>query len=114
MQLFGKMVAAARGIDKYTDADLARVGERMFNLERVFNIREGFGRKQDTLPGRILTEPLHTREAKGEGQIVGHQDEFLDKYYRLRGWTKDGIPTEKKLKELGLDFTMKDTAGDRK
>lgn len=109
MQLFGKMVAAARGIDKYTDdAYLARIGERIFNLERAFNIREGFDRKQDTLPGRILTEPLHTREAKGEGQIVGHQDEFLDKYYHLRSWTKGGIPTDKKLMELGLDFAAKD------
>jgi aldehyde:ferredoxin oxidoreductase len=114
MNLFGKLLAAARGIDKYLDdAYLAKVGERMFNLERVFNVREGFNRKQDTLPKRILTEPLHTREAKGEGQIVSHQDEFLDKYYSLRGWTKDGIPTEKKLKELGLDFAVKDIKGRR-
>ena len=109
IKLFGKMVAAARGIEKYTDnAYLAKVGERMFNLERAFNVREGFGRKQDTLPKRMLTEPLHTREAKGEGQIVSHQDEFLDKYYQLRGWTKDGIPTAPKLKELGLDLAVKD------
>jgi aldehyde:ferredoxin oxidoreductase len=108
IKLFGKMVAAARGIDKYADADLAKVGERMFNLERAFNVREGFSRKQDTLPKRMLTEPLHTREAKGEGQMVSHQDEFLDKYYQLRGWTKDGIPTAPKLKEMGLDFAVKD------
>jgi len=109
VNLFGKMIAAARGIEKYKDdAYLTKVGERMFNLERAFNVREGFSRKQDTLPKRILTEPLHTRKAPGEGQIVSHQDEFLDKYYQLRGWTKDGIPTEKKLKELGLDFVLKD------
>ena len=109
MQLFGRMVAAARGIDKYKDdAYLVKVGERMFNLERAFNIREGFGRKQDTLPKRLLTEPLHTRKAPGEGQIVSHQDEFLDKYYRLRGWTKDGIPAPEKIKALGLDFVLKD------
>jgi aldehyde:ferredoxin oxidoreductase len=109
VNLFGKMIAAARGIDKFTDdAYLKKVGERMFNLERAFNVREGFSRKQDTLPKRILNEPLHTRKAPGEGQIVSHQDEFLDKYYQLRGWTKDGIPTEKKLKELGLDFVLKD------
>jgi aldehyde:ferredoxin oxidoreductase len=108
-QLFGKLLAAARGIDKFKDdAYLDKVGERMFNLERAFNLREGFGRKHDTLPKRILTEPLHTREAPGEGQIVAHQDEFLDKYYALRGWTKEGIPTEKKLKELGLDYAVKD------
>jgi len=108
-ELFGKLLAAARGIDKFADdAYLNRVGDRIFNLERAFNIREGFWRKQDTFPQRILTEPLHTREAPGEGQIVGHQDEFLNKYYQLRGWSRDGIPTEKKLKELGLDFAMKD------
>ena len=107
MPLFGKMVAAARGIDVYKDdAYLDKVGRRMFNLERAFNLREGFGRKNDTLPKRILTEPLHTREAKGEGQIVRHQDEFLDKYYNLRGWTKEGIPTEKTLKDIGLDFAI--------
>jgi aldehyde:ferredoxin oxidoreductase len=115
MDLFGRMVAAARGIDKYTDnAYLAKVGERMFNLERAFNVREGFGRKQDTLPKRLLTEPLHTRKAPGEGQIVSHQDDFLDKYYRLRGWTKEGIPAPEKLKALGLDFALKDMTGKKK
>jgi aldehyde:ferredoxin oxidoreductase len=112
VQLFGKLLAAARGIDKFKDdAYLDKVGERMFNLERAFNLREGFGRKHDTLPKRILTEPLHTRKAPGEGQIVAHQEEFLDKYYELRGWTKEGIPTEKKLKELGLDYAVKDVGG---
>ncbi len=111
MQLFGPMVAAARGINTYSDAQLGKVGERMFNLERAFNVREGLGRKDDYLPPRIRTEPLHTREAKGEGQTVSHNDEFLDKYYSLRGWTKEGVPTPKKLKELGLDFAVKDMKG---
>jgi aldehyde:ferredoxin oxidoreductase len=107
--LFGKLLAAARGIPQFADdAHLDKVGERMFSLERAFNIREGFARRQDTLPRRILTEPLHTREAPGEGQVVAHQDEFLDKYYQLRGWTREGIPTDKKLKQLGLDFVITD------
>ena len=80
----------------------------MFSLERAFNVREGFSRKQDTYPKRMLTEPLHTREAPGEGQMVSHQDEFLDKYYELRGWTKEGVPTPEKLKDLGLDSIVKD------
>jgi len=83
----------------------------MFNLERAFNVREGFGRKQDTLPRRILTEPLHTREAPGEGQLVSRQDEFLDKYYGLRGWTKEGIPTAEKLNELGIGSVLDDISG---
>ncbi len=108
-KLYGKLLAAARGIDDFKDeAYLAEVGDRIFNLERAFNIRQGFGRKDDYLPRRIRTEPLHTREAQGEGQTVSHNDEFLDKYYSLRGWTKEGVPTDKKLKELGLDSVIKD------
>jgi len=108
-ELFGKLLAAARGVKDFEDKDyINKVGERMFNLERAFNVREGFDRKQDTLPKRMLTEPLHTRKAPGEGQIVSHQDEFLDKYYSLRGWSKEGIPTPEKLKEIGLDFVLKD------
>jgi aldehyde:ferredoxin oxidoreductase len=108
-ELCGKMLAAARGIDGLADEDyLNKVGERLFNLERAFNVREGFDRKDDTLPARMLTEPLHTRKAKGEGQRIRHQAEFLDKYYQLRGWTKAGVPTARKLKALGLDFVKKD------
>lgn len=111
MGLFGKMLAAARGIDKFKDsAYLEKVGERMWNLERAFNIREGLGRKDDFLPIRLRTEPLHTREAAGEGQMVSHNDEFLDSYYHLRGWTKEGVPTPVKLTELGLDYIIKDIA----
>ncbi|MFH1381609.1 MAG: aldehyde ferredoxin oxidoreductase family protein [Chloroflexota bacterium] len=107
--LFGKMLAEARGIGKLADNDyLWRVGERIFNLERAFNVREGFNRRQDTLPQRMLTEPLHTREASGEGQIVRYQDEFLDSYYKIRGWTKAGVPSRRKLNELGLGFALRE------
>ncbi len=110
--LFGKLLAAARGIERFADNDyLNQVGVRIFNLERAFNVREGFYRKQDTLPERMLTEPLHTRKAPGEGQMVSHQDEFLDKYYSLRGWTKEGIPAPEKLRELGLESVVEDMAG---
>jgi len=101
--LFGKMLSAARGIDQYTDnSHLWRVGERITNLERMFNVREGFNRQDDTLPQRIRTEPLITRGAPGEGQIVRNQDEFLDRYYELRGWSKEGVPSPQKLAELGI------------
>lgn len=107
--LFGKMLMAVRGVDEFADNDyLWKVGSRIFNLERAFNVRQGLGRKDDTLPKRILTEGLHTNGAPGEGEIVKQQDLFLDKYYELRGWTKEGIPTEKKLRELGLDEAAKD------
>ena len=107
--IFGKMLAASRGIEQLADPKhLATVGERIFNLERAFNVREGLGRKDDTLPKRMLTEPLHVEGAPGEGQIVTQQDEFLDNYYKLRGWTKDGVPTAKKLNDMGLGFAAKD------
>ncbi|MBI2851369.1 MAG: aldehyde ferredoxin oxidoreductase family protein [Chloroflexi bacterium] len=112
--LFGKLLVAARGIDGLEDKDhLHKAGERIFNLERAFNVREGFGRKDDTLPQRMLTEPLHTREAPGEGQIVRRQDKFLDNYYKLRGWSKQGVPTARKLKELGLDSVTSDMTAKR-
>ena len=109
MDVFPKLCAAARGIDKYAEPGyLDQVGERMFNLERAFNIREGLGRKDDYLPERIRTEGLHTRKAEGEGQTVARHDEFLDKYYALRGWSHEGVPTAAKLKELGLDAAAED------
>jgi aldehyde:ferredoxin oxidoreductase len=106
-ELFHKMLEAATGIKEFGDYDfLWKVGERTVNLERAFNIREGFGRKDDTLPQRMLKEPLHTGDAPGEGERFRELDQFLDKYYELRGWTKEGIPSEKKLKELGLDYAI--------
>ena len=108
-QVFGKMLKAVTGIELFADNDYINlVGERMVNLERAFIVREGFNRKHDTLPKRILTEPLLTRGAPGDGQVVSKQEEFLDKYYQIRGWTNDGIPTAKKLNELGLGFAVKD------
>jgi aldehyde:ferredoxin oxidoreductase len=105
--LFGPLLIAARGIPQFGDQKyLTQVGRRIYNLERAFNIREGLGRPQDSLPRRMLTEGLHTRQAAGEGQIVRCQDEFLDRYYALRGWTLEGIPTASILEELGLAFAV--------
>ena len=87
---------------------MGKVGERIWNLERVFNVREGFDRKDDTLPRRVQTEPLHTLKAEGEGQILRTLEKFLDKYYQLRGWTKTGTPSREKLEELDLGYVVKD------
>ncbi len=107
--LFGKMLAAVTGIDQFADNEyLSRVGERIVNLERAFNVREGFRRQQDALPPRMLSEPLHTGEAPGEGQTIREQEQFLDRYYECRGWTGDGIPSPRKLNDLGLDYVVKD------
>lgn len=108
-RLFGKMLAASTGTERFADiAYLWKVGERILNLERAFNIREGFRRSQDTLPPRMLGEPLHTGKAPGEGQVVRELDRFLDRYYQARGWTTDGVPSRHKLSELSLDYVLKD------
>jgi aldehyde:ferredoxin oxidoreductase len=83
----------------YTIEELEKAGERVCNAERQFLTRAGFSRKDDSLPPRITNEPLPDGPAKG---MVCHLDKMLDHYYRLRGWTEDGIPKENKLKELGL------------
>jgi aldehyde:ferredoxin oxidoreductase len=102
-QVYGKLLAAATGVERFADIGyLSKVGERIVNLERAFNVREGFDRKDDRLPERILNEPLHTHGAPGEGEMVREMETFLDRYYELRGWTKDGVPTAGKLDELGL------------
>jgi len=107
--IFGKMLAAATGINQFASIDyLGKVGERIINLERAFNVREGFSRKQDTLPQRMLTEPLDTIGAPGDGQMIRDIDKFLDRYYQLRGWTPEGIPSRQKLEELGLGYILQD------
>lgn len=102
-QVYGKMLAAATGIQRLEDTNyLSQVGERIVTLERAFNVREGFDRKDDRLPERMLSEPLHTHGAPGEGEMVRELEQFLDRYYELRGWSNEGVPTGQKLEELGL------------
>jgi aldehyde:ferredoxin oxidoreductase len=82
-----------------------KTGERVYNLARAFNVREGLTRADDTLPKRLLEEPLP--EGAAEGHKVEKLDQMLDAYYELRGWDKEtGKPTVKKLKELDLDYVV--------
>lgn len=83
----------------YTVEDFMRAGERIWNNERMWNLDNGYTAADDTLPKRLLTEPIKTGPAKGEVNRLG---EMLPEYYRLRGWDEDGIPTPEKLKELSL------------
>ena len=78
---------AAACTDEYTMDELALIGERIWNMERDFNLRAGFTAKDDTLPKRLLTEPAKTGPAKGK---VNGLEKMLPEYYELRGWTKDG------------------------
>jgi aldehyde:ferredoxin oxidoreductase len=79
--------------------DVLLVGERLFNLKRLINVRWGISRKEDTLPPRMLTHARPSGNAKGN---LPHLGKMLGEYYALRGWSEDGIPTPEKLKELGL------------
>jgi aldehyde:ferredoxin oxidoreductase len=89
----------------YTPDEVQRVGERINNLARAFNAREGFTRADDTLPERLLTEPL--KEGASKGNFISKDDlkQMLDEYYTARNWDLNtGSPTREKLKELGLEY----------
>jgi aldehyde:ferredoxin oxidoreductase len=93
------MVNPCTGFEYKSPRDLERVGERITVLARLFSTREGFSAKDDILPKRALAEPLPSGPAKGH---VVELEKLRAEYYHLMGWTEDGIPTEKKLVELGL------------
>jgi len=83
----------------YTEETMMLAGERIFNLERLFNLKAGITAKDDILPKRMLEEPMLKGEA--EGQVV-RLAEMLPEYYKARGWDENGIPTPEKLVQLGL------------
>jgi aldehyde:ferredoxin oxidoreductase len=88
----------ATGLD-LSDEEYLLSGERVWNLERLFNLQAGFTTKDDTLPPRLLNEPM--KGGPHEGKVV-RLDIMLPEYYSLRGWDEQGIPTEEKLTELSL------------
>ena len=91
---------ASTGIDTFNDSEaLFEVGERVNNLVRQFNIREGLTRELDTLPERLLKEPLKEGPCRDH---VADLNQLMDEYYFVRGWDADGVPKEKTLKALGL------------
>lgn len=97
------IIAAATGWN-ITLNELMKTGERIFNLCRAFNVREGITRKDDTLPKRF-TEPLPEGPYKGEAFPREVLEKMLDYYYEFRGWNKrTGIPTREKLEELELKY----------
>ena len=84
----------------WTAASMLEAGERIWNLERVFNMNAGFTAADDTLPPRLLNEPAPSGIRKGS---LAELDKMLPEYYSIRGWNSDGMPTEKTLSRLGLD-----------
>jgi aldehyde:ferredoxin oxidoreductase len=98
-----KLYSLVTGIE-ITPEELKRCGERIQNAARLFNVREGLSRKDDTLPWKVMHEPIPD-EGPSKGAMVtqAELDLLLDDYYAARGWTKHGVPTVEKLKELGMD-----------
>jgi len=103
---YAHLLQTATGVP-FTAMDLISIGERIYNLERVFNARDGFNRKDDSLPMRLLETPLPEGHSKNTTVAL---DLMLDEYYRLRGWTTDGVPTTSTLSEVKLGYASKQIA----
>ncbi len=98
------LLGAVTGLD-FTPEGVHQVGERINNLAAAFNVREGFSRADDTLPERLMTEPLKGGASKGHFISKDELDQMLDEYYTERGWdVATGAPTREKLAELGIEY----------
>jgi len=93
-----EILSAATGVPYSTQAFM-QAGERIYNMERMWNLKAGLTSQDDTLPERLLKSPILTGASKGE---VSHLDQMLPEYYAARGWDAAGVPTAAKLKELAL------------
>ena len=98
---YARMVRAVTGWDM-TVEELERAGERIVNLERLFNVREGVRRAQDTLPWRVMHEPIPEGPSAGAFCPPDELSAMLDAYYALRGWDGEGVPTASRLATLDL------------
>lgn len=84
---------------EHTAESILESGDRIYNIERLFNLEAGIDAAQDTLPKRLLEEPIPEGPSKGN---VHRLSELLPQYYKERGWNEKGIPTKEKLDKLGL------------
>ncbi|HEV8617320.1 MAG TPA: aldehyde ferredoxin oxidoreductase family protein [Methylomirabilota bacterium] len=98
---YAAMVRAVTGWDVDV-AELERVGERVINLERLFNVREGVRRDADVLPWKVMHEPIPDGPSAGMYCPPEELGAMLDAYYGLRGWSGDGVPGRERLAALGL------------
>ena len=96
---YAKLLSLATGW-KIDGWELLKIGDRIFNLARAFNVREGIRRKDDMLPPRIM-QPATTGSTKGVG--ITNYEEMLNEFYKLEEWSENGVPKPEKLKRLGLD-----------
>jgi len=96
---YAEYLKAGTGFD-YTTEEVMKCGERIWNLERMFNLREGLTPDEDTLPARLLEDAIPEGPSKG---MVSRVKEMIPEYYSLRGWDEKGYPTREKLSDLGLN-----------
>jgi len=92
------LLSAVTGVE-YSTEDFMKAGDRIWNLERMFNLKAGVTGGFDTLPERLLKNPIPAGPSKGE---VSRLDQMLPEYYNLRGWDAEGVPLPEKLQELSL------------
>ncbi len=94
-----ELYEAATGFNCDVD-EFMEIGERIWNMEKLFNLKAGFGPQDDVLPERLIKEPIKNGPSKGE---TADLFKMLPEYYKIRGWNEDGIPTDEKLKELKIE-----------
>jgi aldehyde:ferredoxin oxidoreductase len=100
-----EMIRAVTGWDLTMD-ELMEVGRRRLNLLRTFNTREGFGRKDDKLPKKFFKALKGTGPTAGFALTHEEVDSAIDHYYKLAGWTSDGVPTRETMEKLGLAWAL--------
>ncbi|MBS7646812.1 aldehyde ferredoxin oxidoreductase family protein [Candidatus Bathyarchaeota archaeon] len=96
---YAELLSAVTGWE-LTEDGILKIGERIYNLERVIINKYGFEGKDDTLPKRLLEEPMPEGPAKGQ---VAELEKMKEEYYQLRGWI-NGVPTKEKLTELDIEL----------
>jgi len=101
---FSRLIQLATGME-LSKAQLMQIGERICTLEKMFNLREGFTRKDDTLPERYFKEPTPMGLPIAKGRKIDRErfEKMLDEYYELHNWDKNGVPKKETLEKLGLD-----------
>ena len=101
---YSKLIYLATGMH-FSIPQIKEIGERIYTIERLFNIREGFSRKDDNLPERYFKEatPIGLPRIKGLKIDKEKFEQMLDEYYALHGWDNNGIPTAKTLEKLGIE-----------
>jgi len=100
--LIAQLLSGAMG-KEFTDEQVIVAGERIWNIGRMFNVREGFRRKDDYLPSRFLNEPLLS--GPSANRIISRErwDQMLSHYYAKRGWNENGIPRRETILRLQFD-----------